>query len=778
MESEHDLLAIDVDGDLSCGEVESLLENSPPATDPVVEEDSTLVQDQEGAASSSLPEDIEMTDVSLPEVVSSGEPSAAERIEVDDPEEEASSKVARDSAHVVHEPEPKPEARKVDFGATDWRVSAGVWKEDDLRQAAEQVRAERRKQVSKKVSAASGSRQQPLNTPPITTPPEEKAPSPARRQPEVEEPPCIVVASSSQKGKRIEVVGGKKVCAVCGTAVTHLKRHMLGTHLPKFYRKNLVEKPSMSYQLLFFIARRLRLRNLRLLLTHVQKFQLYPSCDAAFTHEEKMAVQALADHLSITEGSYSVSPPTCVSALLHWRILMAILAAMTPREQEDVRRFAATTGPKEQEPTRSSSAGGGSGTRKVRFDTRHGGERHSQGPQSKRRMTVDLRQRTGGDIGKEAAIVVTSQTYVNSRHQDNESTRYGRSADRPAGGRDPSSSRDRGQQQLEERRGKSLSRERRQETAPRRRESSPSRERRQRQESASRSERRKEVSGASNQFQGIDTHFHPVLLMRETQTTTLAAALTKLPASANFGISKFVGIFCRPTTWPTAAERVVLRQDSRLMYAYGWHPKRLEEAGGIKNEVNWERLESRLGTRNCVALGEIGLDYTQGSPRRGLQLEALPRLLEIGDRLRKPVVIHCRERDQESREASEDCLRILQNNLRRDHVIHRHCFNGSVGEFRKWRDTFQNCYFGITGIATLVGKCHPQLALVIAEVPEDRLLLETDAPYLTPRGQATNTNSPYLLDIVAKYVAEMRGITLEQVLRITTRNARRCYRLD
>ena len=158
-------------------------------------------------------------------------------------------------------------------------------------------------------------------------------------------------------------------------------------------------------------------------------------------------------------------------------------------------------------------------------------------------------------------------------------------------------------------------------------------------------------------------------------------------------------------------------------------------------------------------------------------MEALPRLLEIGDRLNKPVVIHCREKNRESHQASDDCLRIMKAKLRRDHMVHRHCFNGSVAEFREWRDNFQNCYFGITGIATLVQKCHPQLALVISQIAEDRLLLETDAPYLVPHGQNTNTNSPNLLDKVAEYVAEMRNESVEHILQITARNARQCYRL-
>ena len=73
--------------------------------------------------------------------------------------------------------------------------------------------------------------------------------------------------------------------------------------------------------------------------------------------------------------------------------------------------------------------------------------------------------------------------------------------------------------------------------------------------------------------------------------------------------------------------------------------------------------------------------------------------------------------------------------------------------------------------------CHQHLALVINTIPEDRLLLETNAPYLVPNGGGTNINTPYLLPLIAEYVAEMRGVTIDHIPRITARNAEACYRL-
>ena len=238
---------------------------------------------------------------------------------------------------------------------------------------------------------------------------------------------------------------------------------------------------------------------------------------------------------------------------------------------------------------------------------------------------------------------------------------------------------------------------------------------------------------------------------------------------------KFIAIFDSSSVWPSAAQWVKLREDSRLLFAYGWHPKQLLNGTGVNDPVNWERLNSRLGTEGCVALGEVGLDYSRPQPSRQLQKANLPKLLRLAVKRDLPIVIHCRDQSPRDTSASDDCLTILKQELRRDQHIHRHCFNGSFAEFKKWREAFPHCYFGITGLATL-DRVHPQLSITIDKIPDDRLLLETDAPHLKTAGEVAPHNSPYLLDKVAKYVAEMRSISLERLFEITARNTRHCYR--
>ena len=279
---------------------------------------------------------------------------------------------------------------------------------------------------------------------------------------------------------------------------------------------------------------------------------------------------------------------------------------------------------------------------------------------------------------------------------------------------------------------------------------------------------------------GVDSHFLPACLMEVTQTDTLADALAALPSSKDFHLAGFIGVFCSPRTWPSAADRVKLREDSRLHFAYGWHPKLLYEGTGIIDRVNWERLESRLGCRGTVALGEIGLDYSNLAPPypgKCIQKIILRKLLRIlKQRPHLTVVLHSRGQTTLSREANDDCLTICREELDLFQRIHLHCFSGSVSELMAWEQSFPNCYFGITGLVTM-DDCHPQLSAVIAQIPEDRLLLETDSPYLKTKDETAEHNSPLLLDKVARYVAEIRELDLAQLLDISKHNTERCYPL-
>ena len=190
-------------------------------------------------------------------------------------------------------------------------------------------------------------------------------------------------------------------------------------------------------------------------------------------------------------------------------------------------------------------------------------------------------------------------------------------------------------------------------------------------------------------------------------------------------------------------------------------------------------------------MGEIGLDFAHGGPSRISQRQHLRELLKIARRRNLPVIIHCRDKPG-CREASDDCLKLLKEAFGEHtrHTIIRHCFDGDMGQFLEWKEAFSNCYFSISGKATHLD-CDRQLSLVITKIPKDRLLLETDAPWLLPTGSPGDLNSPNLLLEIAKYILSLQvscppnrmtkdpraSAKLRELLEQTSRNSRRCFNI-
>ncbi|XP_043190244.1 trithorax group protein osa-like isoform X2 [Amphibalanus amphitrite] len=190
----------------------------------------------------------------------------------------------------------------------------------------------------------------------------------------------------------------------------------------------------------------------------------------------------------------------------------------------------------------------------------------------------------------------------------------------------------------------------------------------------------------------------------------------------------------------------------------------------------WHRMLEHIlrSNKNVVALGEIGLDYsTNNSTSHDMQKTVFRRQLAIGVALGLPLVLHVRD-------AEQDALDIALEMVPRDHLIHRHCITGNWVMVRRWMDAFPNCYVGLTPLIT---NPHAQQArFLVGEVPLNRLLLETDAPYFVPscyRRDASEMrfSHPGLALHVAAQVSQMRRIPLEEVVRVTAANTRAMYRL-
>lgn len=206
-----------------------------------------------------------------------------------------------------------------------------------------------------------------------------------------------------------------------------------------------------------------------------------------------------------------------------------------------------------------------------------------------------------------------------------------------------------------------------------------------------------------------------------------------------------------------------LCQRYEFMYAgVGVHP---EEAGSL-TDADIEKLRQFSAHKKVCAIGEIGLDYHYDDVPKDVQKYWFDRQLSLAEELNLPVIIH-------DREAHSDCIDILKK-----HDIGRiggvmHCYSGSA-EMAK--DILAlGMYFGFGGTVTFKNAKKVQKAA--EEIPLERILLETDCPYLAPEPHRGERNSSLLMHYAAEKIAEIKGITKDEVEEATFQNAKRLYRI-
>ena len=199
-----------------------------------------------------------------------------------------------------------------------------------------------------------------------------------------------------------------------------------------------------------------------------------------------------------------------------------------------------------------------------------------------------------------------------------------------------------------------------------------------------------------------------------------------------------------------------------LYGAVGIHPSETEE---LKEEdMLW--LKKASVQKDIVAIGEIGLDYYWPEPDREIQKKWFIRQLALASEVKLPVIIH-------SRDAAEDTLEILKewDKDKTGGVIH--CFSYSKEIAREYLS--MGYYFGIGGVLTF--KNARKLVEAVEIIPMEKILLETDCPYLAPEPYRGKRNQSGYIDFVAEKLAKLKGITKEEVLRITSDNAKNFYHL-
>ena len=220
-------------------------------------------------------------------------------------------------------------------------------------------------------------------------------------------------------------------------------------------------------------------------------------------------------------------------------------------------------------------------------------------------------------------------------------------------------------------------------------------------------------------------------------------------------------------------------QEPSVFAAVGFHPTDL----GTFSEEALEQLKSISDHPKVVAIGETGLDYywVKESAKRVNQHAALEKQLALAGSLNKPVIIHMREEgDAWFGQASVDLIRILsewcsalrsRGNTLAEKPGVLHSFNGNLETAERAMDL--NFFIGVTGPVTY--KSAEEKRSIIKEIPLHRLLIETDAPFLTPVPQRGKRNEPAFVVYIADKIAEIHTTTREQVAEITTANARRLF---
>ncbi len=201
----------------------------------------------------------------------------------------------------------------------------------------------------------------------------------------------------------------------------------------------------------------------------------------------------------------------------------------------------------------------------------------------------------------------------------------------------------------------------------------------------------------------------------------------------------------------------------RLFATVGIHP---HDAGKV-SERDWQLFDQLLKRPGVVAVGEIGLDYYRNLSDPKEQEKIFSRQLQIAKSANLPIVIH-------DRDAHRDTLRMLREEIGTGWKIVFHCFSGDREFAREVLEL--GAWIGIDGPVTF--KNASELREVVSYVPLDRILLETDCPYLAPDPFRGQRNEPAYIGILARKVAEIKKISVEEVASATTLSAHKIFKLD
>lgn len=252
----------------------------------------------------------------------------------------------------------------------------------------------------------------------------------------------------------------------------------------------------------------------------------------------------------------------------------------------------------------------------------------------------------------------------------------------------------------------------------------------------------------------IDTHVHLNADQYENDVEEVIAR------ALDAGVSKMIVVGFDRKTINRAME---LTERYPFIYAVvGWHP--VDAIDCTEEDLKW--IESLAAHPKVVGIGETGLDYHWDKSPRDIQQEVFRKQIQLAKKVDLPIIIH-------NRDATADVVRILKEEDAEKVGGIMHCFGGSVETAKEC--IAMNFMISLGGPVTFKNAKMPKE--VAAEIPLDKLLIETDAPYLAPHPYRGKRNEPVYVTLVAEEIARLKELSVDEVAEATTANALKLFKI-
>lgn len=231
------------------------------------------------------------------------------------------------------------------------------------------------------------------------------------------------------------------------------------------------------------------------------------------------------------------------------------------------------------------------------------------------------------------------------------------------------------------------------------------------------------------------------------------------------GVDRIVEIADGPSEWPKAKE-LAEKYRGRIWWAAGLHPYYADQS----SPELWKKLGDESPHPQFVGIGEIGLDYAKCPIPSDVQIQAFRSGIELALGVNKPIIVHCRN-------AFDDLLPVLRSYFKPQPpnqspgVIH--CFSGTLQAANELIG--MGFYLGVDAPITYPNS--KELRETLSQVPLEKLVLETDSPYLPPQSHRGKRNEPRFLDVIGPALAAMHSTTVDALMSLLFENSNRLYRL-